>query len=356
MRTSHFAAIALALAATAAAQNKTVSPAALTNAYGGLNNSIPWGPFVPSGNTTGEIMVQQIDDQLLGQTLVLQAMAFRHQYTSTHVAKAFTAQVTLADAATPAAAISTTFASNFLSGGSQTVVLNGTINFPAVGPYPLPPAAFDAPVMFSTPHVYTGVNPLLWEVIITASNPVTPTQFYERGPGTTHTAGRVGVGCAISGGTSPLTLSGTATTTSVSNTLTNGPPNAPAVFVIGDTSPTFNGLPLPFNLALIGSPNCDLNINPILFLSTATDASGGSSFPIPFTMSPSVSGSRLRTQFAAVDGTAIVTSNGLDHGIPYTAATGKPWPQARVYANGWGATPPATGSIQANGLVTEWTH
>lgn len=53
----------------------------MTNAYGGINNSIPWGPFVPAGNTTGEIMVQQIDDQLRGQALMIQGMAFRHNYT-----------------------------------------------------------------------------------------------------------------------------------------------------------------------------------------------------------------------------------------------------------------------------------
>lgn len=356
MRINRATAVFVALTATAIAQNKIVSPAALTNAYGGINNSIPWGPFVPSGNTTGEIMVQQIDEQLMGQTYVLQAMAFRHQFNSTHVAKTFTAQVTLADAASGAAGISATFASNFLVGGSQTVVLNGTINFPALGSYTRAPSPFDAPVLFNTPHVYTGVNPLLWEVIITSTTPVTPTQFYERGPGTTHVAGFVGTGCPITGATTPLTLTGTTSATSVGNTLTNGPANAPAVFMVGDTANTFSGLPLPLNLGLIGSPNCNLNINPVLFLSTATDAAGGSSFPIPYTMSPSLSGSRLRTQFAAIDVATVVTSNGLDHSVPYNASTGKPWPQARVYANGWGGTPPATGTIQANGLVTEWTY
>lgn len=349
------AVITATMSAALAAQTRQVSPSALTNAYGGINNSIPWGPFVPSGNTLGEIMVQQIDDQLQGQTLMLQGMAFRHQYTATHVAKTFTAQLTLADAATPSASMSATFASNFRTGGNRTVVINGPINFPAVGPYPRPPAAFDAPILFS-PYAHSGTDSLLWEVIISQTVPVLPTQFYERGPGTTHTAGWVGNGCTISGGTLPLTASGSITSTTMNNTLANGPLSAPAALMIGDTSPTFNGLPLPVNLGFIGSPTCDLNINVLLFLSTATTATGTATFPVPYTMSPSISGSRLRTQWLAIDGTSIVTSNGLDHGVPYNATTGKRWPQNRAYANNFGATPPPTGSVQGNGLVTEWTY
>lgn len=119
--------------------------------------------------------------------------------------------MTLADAAGPSASISATFAANYLTGGNSSVVLNGAINFPAVSPYPRPPADFDAPVLFP-PYAHTGVNPLLWEVIIFGTTPVTPTQFYERGPGTTHVAGWVGTGCPISGGTSnlPVLLRGTA--------------------------------------------------------------------------------------------------------------------------------------------------
>lgn len=352
-RISQLLAVTAALAAAVSAQTKLVSPSALTNTYGGINNSIPWGPFVPTGNLTGEIMVQQIDDQLLGQAGVIQAMAFRHQFSVSHVAKSYTSQVTLANAATPAAGISATFAANF--GTPGTVVFNGTINFPANSPYPRPPAAFDAPVLFTTPHVHTGASSLLWELITYGTTPVTPTHFYERGPGTTHTAGWVGTGCTISGGVSPLANSGTTTATTVSNNLTNGPLNAPGALMVGDTSPLFSGLPLPLNLGFIGSPNCNLNINALLFLNVTTSATGTAAFPIAFTMSPSISGSRLRTQYMALDGLSIVTSNGLDHSVPYNATTGKPWPQTRVYANGWGATPPPTGTIQINGLVTEWT-
>lgn len=350
------AAVAVALAPHVLAQTQTqVTPSGLTNAYGAVNNSIPWGPFVPTGNTQGEIMCQQVEDQLQGQALMIQGMAFRHQYTATHVAKTYTAQLTLGDAAASSSGMSATFAANFLTGGNQTVVLNGPINFPANSPYPRPPAAFDAPIMFPA-YAHTGTNPLLWEVIISATTPVTPTHFFERGPGVTHTAGWVGSGCPITGGSTDLAATGSISATAMANSLASGPANAAAALMIGDTSPTYNGLPLPLNLAVIGSPNCFLNINVLVFLSSGTTAAGSASVSLPYTMAPSISGQRLRAQWLALDGLTIVTSNGLDHSVPYNATTGRRWPQNRVYANGWGTTPPPTGAVQGNGLVTQWTY
>ena len=54
------------------AQN-IVSPAGLTNAYGGINNSIPWG-----GSQSPEQFCQQVHDDLLGRTVQIKGMAFRH--------------------------------------------------------------------------------------------------------------------------------------------------------------------------------------------------------------------------------------------------------------------------------------
>ncbi|MFO1053494.1 MAG: hypothetical protein U1F36_14875 [Planctomycetota bacterium] len=350
-------ALALSCVASLTAQSYTVSPEAMTNAYGGINNSIPWGPFVPSGNTTGEIMVQQIDNELQGQVLILQGMAFRHQYTSTHVAKSFQATVTLADAASNAAGISTTFANNYKPGGNQGVVFAGAINFPAVGPIARPPAPFDSPVAFTTPYVHLGTDPLMWEVIILSSTPVTPTQFYERGPGTTIVAGAIGNGCTIAGGSTPLTATGSCTATQLSNNLANGPLGAPATLMYGDSSGLLGGTtPLPVNLGFLGSPSCFLEINPFAFESSATSATGTATSSLSYVLSPATSGIRLRTQWVAIDGFTLVTSNGLDFATPFNATSGKPWPLGRVYANGFGVTPPASGSIQANGLVTQWIH
>ena len=53
MRNSLVCAAVVLSAAAATSQTTSVSPAAMTNAYGAINNSIPWGPFVPTGNTIG---------------------------------------------------------------------------------------------------------------------------------------------------------------------------------------------------------------------------------------------------------------------------------------------------------------
>jgi hypothetical protein len=172
-----------------------------------------------------------------------------------------------------------------------------------------------------------------------------------------HTAGWVGNGCPISNSTTPLAATGTTTASTFTNSLASGPLNSVALLLFGDAADKFMGLPLPFNLGGVGSPNCDLNINMITILLTAvTSATGAATSSIPYIMTPALSGSRLRTQWLALDGLAIVTSNGLDHSVPHNAAAGTPWPQTRVYASGWSPTPPATGAIQVNGLVTEWTY
>lgn len=343
-------ALALVCSAVAAQGTKVVSPSALANSYGGINNSIPWGPF-----TSSEQFCQQIDAGLLGTPGVLKAMAFRHQYSVAHVAKSYVLTLRLGDAATGPTGISTTFASNFKVGSTPTTVFNGTLNFPAVGISPRPPAPFDSPILFTVPHVYTGQDPVIWEAYIASSNPVTPTQFYERGPGSTHTAGFLGTGCLVTGAANPMTATGSISNTTVLNTLANGPVSSTATLMFGDTANTVGGIPLPLDLALIGSAGCFLHINPIVFLSFPTTAAGGSSTSFAIVMSPAISGSRLRTQWVALDGAQLKTSNGLDHSVPYSTA-GVPWPLGRVYATSFGTTPPATGSIQANGLVTEWTY
>jgi hypothetical protein len=338
-----------------AAQNRIVSPAAMTNASGGIFNSIPWGPF--SSTSLGECFQQQIYDDLQGTPRVFKGFAFRPQYTANHVAKTFNVKITLADAATPSTGISTTFANNFKVGGASTVVYDGSVTFPATTAIPRPPAPFSAAVLFTTPHAYTGLNPLLAETFIRGSSPVSPTQFYERGPGSTHTAGMVGKGCNATGQTSPMNATGTANATTITNSLSLAPINAPAALWLGDTGSMWGPFTLPLDLVILGSPGCWVNINLVLpVLGTLTSATGTASSSLPYTMSPFTSGIRFRTQWFAVDGGTIKSTNGLDHSTPHNAA-GIVWPQGRVYAAGFGTTLPPTGSLQASiGLVTEWTY
>ncbi len=63
-------------------------------------------------------------------------------------------------------------------------------------------------------------------------------------------------------------------------TLGNAPANSLAMLVIGFSATSWNGAPLPFPLATLGFPGCDLNVAPDLNLFFATDGSGNATYPI----------------------------------------------------------------------------
>ncbi len=347
-------AAALAVTALATAQNAVVSPLATTNTSGGIFNSIPWGPF--SSPTNGEGFTHQIYDDLRGTPRVFVGMAHRHQYTAAHASKTYDVKITFADAATPSSGISTTYANNFKTGGVQTVVFDGKVTWPSMPVFPRAPAPFLGLIKFTTPHVYTGRDPLLVETFIRSTTPISPTYFYERGPGSTHTAGVVGNGCTATGQSGPMNLVGTATTTTITNNLTLGPASAPAALWLGDTANMWGPFNLPWNMAPLGSPTCDVNINLIMsVVGTTTSAAGAASATFPYVIGPFTSAVRFRTQWFAVDGGTLRSSNGVDQSTPYSA-TGVPWPCQRVYSSGFVTTPPATGSLQANGLVTQFLY
>lgn len=334
-----------------------ISPPGLVNTFAGLTNSIPWGPFVPLGNTQGEIFYQQIDAALIGTPRLLRGFAFRHQWNAAHAAKSYTLTIDLGDAASLPAGIQQTFASNWKSGGARTTVFQGTLNFPAVPAYVAAPGPADAPVAFMVLHAYTGVDPLLWQVNIAASNPVQPTLYFEHGPATRQAAGRIGDGCIATGGTLPLSSFGDIGATLLDN-LVRGPFSRPATLLLGDTANAIGTQTLPWNLAFVGSPSCFLHVNPLVSLGgVSTNAAGSAAISIPYVPTQSTPGVRLRTQWVMLDSAAkIVTSNGLDHCTPYSAGLGVPWPQSRVYQNGFGSTLPATGLTHPSGIVTEWRY
>ncbi len=318
-------------------QSSIVSPAGLTNAYGGINNSIPWGGFL-----SAEQFCQQIHDDLGTQVLALKGMAFRHYYTQSYAARSYDVELTLGEAATTSSGISTTFTNNWKPSGQKTLVLKGTVSWPARGSLSTPPAPFDSPISFSSTYLHLGKSSLMWQVYIKSNSSNSPTHFFERGPGSTHVAGVVGQGCAISGNTTSLASSGSTNTTRLSETLANGPTSGSPLVAIGVTSPNYGGKPLPISLG----GGCFLNISLLLYLPASTTTT----FTVPYTWSASLAGLRFRTQWAVNDQGQLKTSNGLDHSIPYSSA----WPTRRVYATSFGTTLPTTGSIQSNGLVAEF--
>ncbi|MHC4899304.1 MAG: hypothetical protein ACYTGW_19605 [Planctomycetota bacterium] len=345
MHYMHVLFLSAGLSAVALPAQDIVSPPGMANAYGGINNSIPWGSY-----QSPEQFCQQIHDDLLGQTLKIKGMAFRHSYTSTYGARSYTATLTLGDAATKSTGISGVFTSNWRKGGSKTEVLKGTINFPAFKAYANSPSPFDAPVSFTTPYAYDGKHSLMWEVHISGNSGNSPTHYFERGPGTTHRPGVLGEGCSMSGKSAPLTSSGGTNTSSVAERLTNGPSSGTPIVAIGNASGQWSGANLPVSLAFAGSPECFININVVTYL----PATNSSIFAAHYTWSTAIAGLRFRTQWAVNDRGFIRTSNGLDHSIPYLNDATNAWPQTRVWATRFGTTLPTTGTVDANGLVTQF--
>lgn len=319
------------------AQSTVVSPAGLTNAYGGINNSIPWGGYL-----SPEQFCQQIHDDLGSQVRVIKGMAFRHYYTQNYAARTYDVELTLGEAATASSGISTTFSNNWKSGGSSTLVLKGNVSWPTRNALSVAPAPFDSPISFANTYIHLGKSPLMWQVYIKSNSSNSPTHFFERGPGSTHVAGIVGQGCAMSGSSNPLGSSGSTSTAGLTETLANGPTSGTPIVVIGSTSPSYGGNTLPISLG----GGCFLNISMLLYLPATTTTS----FTANFTWTTSLAGRRVRTQWAVDDKGLLRTSNGLDHSIPYSSG----WPTRRVYATSFGTTLPTTGAIQSNGLVTEF--
>lgn len=94
-----------------------------------------------------------------------------------------------------------------------------------------------------------------------------------------------GAGCPGTGGLAPS--AGTngglpiPPNPSWTHTVTNVLPGAPAVFVAGASRTTFNGLPLPIDLGLIGFPGCALHVEALLFIPTSASLGGVALMPLP---------------------------------------------------------------------------
>jgi len=319
-----------------------VSPPGMANAHGGVRAALPWG------SSHSELLYQQVHDDLLGRHLQIEGMGFRHDWNTTHVARRYTATLTMGEAMAGATETSRFFHRNWFAGGSKTIVLQGTITFPALKAYAAPPAPLDALVLFSSPFAHTGSHPLIWQVQITATSGSTPIQYFESGPGDTHLPGVLGTGCPMSGQTAPLTSTGGTTTTILAERLWNGPATGQALLLLGDESPRWWGNKLPLRMDFAGSPTCFLQLNVVAMVPPTTTWL----FAYPYRWIPELAGVRLRTQWVVQDKGLPRTSNGLDHSFPYSSGTASAWPQARVWAGGFGNTPPAEGIVEATGLVT----
>ena len=131
-----------------------------------------------------------------------------------------------------------------------------------------------------------------------------------------------GVGCL--GGAGLLTLS-CATRPSPGAFLQYqlfGPVNTPgvAVLTIGLSNQSYNGIPLPVDLAAVGAPGCWL-LNSLDVTATGAVVANQATFQVPLPANPAIVGVRMWSQGAAFDPTrnafGMVVSNGIEQFLGY---------------------------------------
>ncbi len=134
----------------------------------------------------------------------------------------------------------------------------------------------------------------------------------------------LGSGCPGTGGLVPrISISG-GTPDSTGNPdiaihLTNARPSAPALWIVGVSSTSWLGIPLPADLAVLSMPGCFLRVSADVLVPTLTSAAGRASFHHPTPPDPALSGLTVFNQWFVVDpGPAVfpgVTTAGLALGI-----------------------------------------
>lgn len=113
----------------------------------------------------------------------------------------------------------------------------------------------------------------------------------------------VGAGCP---GDNGLTPQHNATGTpeignSVTYRLTNAPNFAVCASMFGFDNVSWNGAPLPVDLAPLGAPGCNIRINAVITDAAFTSITGTSQVTLPFANDPALIGRQLFTQYLVLD-------------------------------------------------------
>jgi hypothetical protein len=116
----------------------------------------------------------------------------------------------------------------------------------------------------------------------------------------------IGVGCPGSNGTPAVAVTTTAPGgvqigATIRYELSSARASTLAFLMLGVSTTTWNGVPLPLDLAVLGAPACFLRHDPLLFFNAATNGSGQAAVPIPWPNDVNLIGSRHFVSFGVVD-------------------------------------------------------
>jgi hypothetical protein len=171
-----------------------------------------------------------------------------------------------------------------------------------------------------------------------------------------------GTGCKVSTQSTAMTAAGSATMNWPAGTGTlgvsgaSGPASSVVLVLMGTSSSSFSGIPLPFLIPGSGgatSGPCNLYTNIVLSFGATTNSAGGSSVNVPVPATPDLNGLRTFEQILAPDPAAnpagVALSNGVNHN--WIAPYGPP-PIARVFLSG--SLGPVGSAVPNQGIVVRF--
>jgi hypothetical protein len=90
---------------------------------------------------------------------------------------------------------------------------------------------------------------------------------------------------------------------------------SPAVMAFGTSNTSWNRIPLPIDLGILGAPGCAMRTNNLLSLGVTTTVLGGASITLPIPINTALIDFDYYTQFTVLDPTAnafgLVTTRGI---------------------------------------------
>jgi hypothetical protein len=349
----------LFVATTSLAQTTLVSPAGLATVEGDANNVFPFGQTTPR-------RYMQIHADLGTTPLVITKLNFRINASTTNFTgtRDHDFEVYMGDALPTAQQLpSLTFDSNYAT-PKTTVFPRQIVTWGPQGQGVSPgPNPFNGTmeIVLTTPYVYTGTAPLIWEVAYFGhvNNGTNSAYDADASGATTASSTVTGIGCTPTGLGAPMTHSyvvADATGTLMMNgTIAAAPANSLALMAIGFTNPN---LPIP---DLCTSLYTDATLLQVLGFTSATGAFTADT-PTGAIIAPnSAPGLQIFTQ-------AFVLDTASPFALPFAASNGRvstiPAPGAgnlvtRLWNTVGGTTATeAFFSVSTIGyaLVTEFTH
>jgi hypothetical protein len=220
-------------------------------------------------------------------------LAVRRPTGLSNVNQAMTTTATIVMSVSPLAfsATTTNFAANH---GATTTVLSGQISLPAASNPPVWPAAWEAPFPFATPFSYstTAGQSLVVDIMQTGNSATAPwyveAWFPHIGARTSNPSSQSSCRFSSGGYNSSVgyrrPVVGGTWYVSYSNVL----PNAAGFAALGlqGAGGSWQGIPLPIDLALFGAPGCSWNVSMDITVPIQANASGTASWPTNFVTIP----------------------------------------------------------------------